>query len=610
MFNFKTKLFASFIIIPLIMGGVLTGVTYQVEKEQILENAKDSLSLTADNMASRITGQLDGNMTLAKAIADGLSKTESMEEAAHLLKGATLLNAFDMVGYVNREGEFTTSVPESRMPANYDGRTRDWYKDSIAAGKPIQTEPYVDLATQELVTSIAIPVYKNGKNDGAVFFDTNLGELGDELNRIAHVNGTELVLYSKATSNIIAHKDEYLIGKNIRQQKAPKEEMTTVLVTIPSAGWVVDVKKPTSVIEQPVKDLLVLLLIIAGITTAVVSGLAIVTAMYLMRPLQELRNALQDLASGEADLTKRISEDSDEEFAAMAQSVNTFAANLQKDVQRLKEISGGISNAVISVGAVSTQNVSNVTEQMAELESLASAMEEMAASSVEIASNAQSTAASTEEAETSVRSGLDSVEATSAAITHVGEVMESAVNTTTNLIGSTASITEVLEVISGVADQTNLLALNAAIEAARAGDAGRGFAVVADEVRKLAKDTQESTVQINTILEEITNHAQEVFETIEDGKASTDGAIDKAAVAASNLNDISKAVSEITSMSIQTATASEQQSLVSNEINLNATRVKDLSQEISDGSAKSKDELGEVMELCEEQGVALSKFTV
>lgn len=206
----------------------------------------------------------------------------------------------------------------------------------------------------------------------------------------------------------------------------------------------------------------------------------------LMRPLDALNQAIQDVASGQGDLTKRLDTNTDQEFSDLAKGFNTFTENLQNQIIQSKAIGVEIKRGTEFTVKGAGESANAMNTQLQELEQLATAMNEMAVTATEVANNAQGAAAAAREADEATLDGTSVVSETTQAIDNLSERIDQAVAEVQVLESATANIETILKVINDIADQTNLLALNAAIEAARAGESGRGFAVVADEVRTRA----------------------------------------------------------------------------------------------------------------------------
>ena len=242
-------------------------------------------------------------------------------------------------------------------------------------------------------------------------------------------------------------------------------------------------------------------------------------------------------------------------------------------VWRINDAIGSLQNAAAQAMSATRQVETDMDRQKSEVEQVATAMNEMSATVQEVARNTAFTADATGTADNDVRNGKQVVDRTIVDINNLAGKVEEAVGVIQNLAGDSKQIGGVVDVIRGIAEQTNLLALNAAIEAARAGEQGRGFAVVADEVRTLASRTQNSTAEIQQMVQDLQTAAENAVTVMEQGQAVAQMSVDQAAKAGESLSAITRSVDTISDMSNQIATAAEEQSAVSDEINQNIVNI-------------------------------------
>jgi len=235
-----------------------------------------------------------------------------------------------------------------------------------------------------------------------------------------------------------------------------------------------------------------------------------------------------------------------------------------------------------------------VSSQLGEINQVATAMHEMTATIHDVAANAASAAHGAGEADAEARHGQRVVSETIKVIGELAAEVENSANVIQQLEAESANIGAVLDVIRDIAEQTNLLALNAAIEAARAGEQGRGFAVVADEVRTLASRTQQSTGEIQAIIQSLQGRAAAATQVMKAGRSKAEASVDKAGAAGDSLAKITSAVASINDMNTQIASAAEEQSAVAEEINRNVNTISQVAEETS-ASAESTSRASEDM---------------
>ncbi|WP_154174031.1 methyl-accepting chemotaxis protein [Vibrio metoecus] len=348
----------------------------------------------------------------------------------------------------------------------------------------------------------------------------------------------------------------------------------------------------------------------AMITVLSVLALSVVAAWLLsgqiVAPINSLQSVMRKLAHG--DLSVKADDDGENEIAKLSKDVNITVQQLHTTVEQLTRISEEVASASTELAAVMTQAESNAQMELMEIEQVASAVNELASTADNVSDNASSADATAREADALAKSGLTIFTESNQASEHMALALNDAAQVVLRLKEQSEQISNVIEVIRGVSDQTNLLALNAAIEAARAGESGRGFAVVADEVRMLAARTQESTKEIQAIIEELqaqSNTANDSMQLSLDMLAQN-----KALTAKANdaLVGITESVSDINDSNAQVATAAEQQSHVTQDINRNVSNMSTLVHQNVTGISQSASASNELSHLAEKQKAQLAFF--
>jgi methyl-accepting chemotaxis protein len=346
---------------------------------------------------------------------------------------------------------------------------------------------------------------------------------------------------------------------------------------IPSLNWFVVIEIPTSEIFTPINNTSMQLVFMNIIVALILITIGLWVALGVARPITRAANMLGDIASGDADLTKTMRVDTKDEVGKLAISFNSFVGQLQGLITAIASNSQDVSSIAQNLTASSHSTQRNTEEQQQSVDMIATAMNEMGATVHEIARNANETANAAKQSATETSSSQTIVNSSIEGINSLFEKMQSASEVIQTLAQDVGEISTVLEVIRGISEQTNLLALNAAIEAARAGEQGRGFAVVADEVRTLAQRTQESTEEINTMIHKLQGGAKDAVTAMDEGIETAKTSVEHADKAGESLDKITAAISIITDLSIQVATATEEQSSVVEELNSHILNIKNMS---------------------------------
>lgn len=300
--------------------------------------------------------------------------------------------------------------------------------------------------------------------------------------------------------------------------------------------------------------------------------------------IEQVSRNLQEIASGEGDLTKRLStKGSKDEISELVGHFNTFIGKLQNMISNLSTDSNNISSAAENLEMIARKSQDGMERQRAETDQVATASNEMAATVKEVTSNTERAAASANSAKEAATSGAGVIRETIDIINQLASEVDNGARAVETLRDDSQNVGTVLDVIRGIAEQTNLLALNAAIEAARAGEQGRGFAVVADEVRTLASRTQESTEEIQSMIENLQASASQAADIMHKGKQTSVKGVEKTTQAGEALESISQAVGLINDMNTQIAAAAEEQSAVAAEMDRNILNIRKATEENTDG---------------------------
>jgi len=319
---------------------------------------------------------------------------------------------------------------------------------------------------------------------------------------------------------------------------------------------------------------------------------------------------LSDIASGDADLTKKLAVDTQDEVGQLSQSFNQFTDQLQDIVKGVASNAQQISNTSSQLSVSSNNTLSNISEQHHSIDMIAAAVTQMAASIREIANNAKVTADAAQQSIVESENGQIVVQSTIVKIKSVHQEIDTANSVIETLASDIGEISNILTVISGISEQTNLLALNAAIEAARAGEQGRGFAVVADEVRTLAKRTHDSTEQIGLMIKKLQTGAEGAVNAMSSGLVITQESVSHADQAGSTLENIVKNIGHISDLGIQVATATEEQASVVEELNTHIIDIKTLSDKTNDESIAINQSCDVLSETSQELNDLIGNFKV
>ncbi|MQA55401.1 HAMP domain-containing protein [Pseudomonas sp. MC042] len=592
-FSHKILLAASLIVIAAF--ALFTLYNDYLQRNAIRDDLDNYLQEMGDVTAKNIQTWLAGRALLIENLSQSVALNPDLANVSNLLQQKAVSSTFMGAYLGNQDGSFIIR-PDSKMPDGYDPRARPWYKSAESTNGSALTEPYVDLATGQLVISIVDSVLKNGQRTGAVGGDLSLQVIADTVNAL-DFDGMGYAFLISADGKVLVHPDKNLVMKNLKDiypQDTPKisNELSEVSVDgktrivtftqikgLSSVNWYiglsVDKDKAFAMLSEFRTSAVIATLTAVALTIALL-GLLI---RLLMQPLHVMTRAMQDIADGEGDLTRRLNIHNHDEFGILGIAFNRFVERIHGSIREVSSATEHVNEVALRVVSASNSSMLNSDEQASRTNSVAAAINQLGAAAQEIARNAAQASQQASDARNLAEDGQQVVDRSIQAMNQLSDMISASSNNIETLNSKTVNIGQILEVITSISQQTNLLALNAAIEAARAGEAGRGFAVVADEVRNLAHRTQESAQQVQTMIEELQVGARESVSTMSNSQRHSQDSVEIANQAGERLNSVTQRIGEIDGMNQSVATATEEQTSVVESINMDITEINTLNQE-------------------------------
>lgn len=461
----------------------------------------------------------------------------------------------------------------------------------------------------QLVSVLTFPLYQRGQLAGAGIFSRTLDTALDDLTR---ADGSRNFVFN-ADNTVVYSTDENFREKlrldlpplgeqKVKRLKADGQWFSVVITPIttpagePLAHLVsVDDFSASFAQQARINQLGIL------VTIIVLISLAILIYWYTKRVFTPLLGAVNTLdAIAQGDFSHDLPEVSQhDETGRLLGAMRTMLSRLRAMLHEVNAATSQVAAAAEQMSATTRETSDGVQRQQGEITMLAAAMTEMSHTTQDVARNAQEAATSANSAKQETMAGQQVVNNTVSAIEGLAASVEETADAIARLEGDANNIRVVLDVIRGIAEQTNLLALNAAIEAARAGGQGRGFAVVADEVRTLATRTQDSTQEIQRMIEQLQQGASSAVGSMETGRVRARNTVEEASRTGTSLMRIKDAVDRITDMNHQIASAAEEQSVVAENMSENVATIGRVAEETTVGSQQTAAASNELAQLAQ-----------
>ncbi|TGE85428.1 methyl-accepting chemotaxis protein [Pseudoalteromonas sp. KS88] len=623
----RTKFSIASGIVVFIVISLIATTTYLLVQQTLRKSTTAYVQDNASLLSNSISNWLISRSAQINILKNQLESDFSKQNFQSSLENKALTTDFSlMFGTLNDEKTLRSNDKNRVNPPGIDFRQRPWFKLAKNSNNTLFTAPYVDAATNELLLSVVSAINTENGFQGVIGGDLSLDAIANSVNTI-NFNGNGLAFLVDGEGKIITHPSSDLNNKQTQTVYSSSPANTKNILHIDHDGkekllyfypldneagvdWSIAMLLEKDKVYESLTAFTTRTLLIAIFSITCCVFILRKLAKLLLKPLDELEQAINVIASGGGDLTQRLTISSEDECGVVANSFNQFLSSLQSLVTGVIGKANNVEEQSSAAKSLSTESSRSLNKQYQLIDSLATAMHQMSTTSTEIASSAQEAASSVTSVNKSTTSSKALFEKTASDIASLSDSISNSQELSNQLAEHSNSIEQILSVINNVAEQTNLLALNAAIEAARAGEQGRGFAVVADEVRTLASRTQSSTTEIKSMIEQIQLFSSKVQQAMEQSKQKASQCVEQTEVANQSLNMISMSVKDIMDRNFQIAAAIEEQSTVIEEINKNTIYIKDISVQVDEFAKEQYETNTNLAENVNGQQSLLNKFIV
>ncbi|MDB4837986.1 methyl-accepting chemotaxis protein [Marinomonas sp.] len=518
----------------------------------------------------------------------------------------------------------------TRFVNGYDPRTRPWYQAVSASKETELIGPYKDVNSQEMTFTIAKPLDNTGSPSGVIGVDLRIKNLFAAVTNVDTGKNSQLFLLNDQ-SEVIAHKNNTLNEKKVFTLyegfteenylsalkdgsyitlDSPLGKKTLHFTPIKDSSWIVAIEADQETEQEYYWSVFYALVLISVIITVVAIMLMNWVVNILFRDLFSLQTALNDIANGDGDLTRRINIKSSDEIGQVANDFNRFTSNLHTIIQQMGEVSKGLTGQADALSRSVQVNRHYIQDQEQNTLEASNAVDVLSDSTNVITDNVDNTTQQISSTLELSEKGIVQMKSSQQSITNLAKKLNDANKVVTELNEQAQSIAGIVSTIDDISEQTNLLALNAAIEAARAGEAGRGFAVVADEVRNLSSRTSASTTEIQNMIISVQQSSAKTVELIKDSTGLATGSVDDADQAQKMINDIMAAVQEIENMAQCISSATQEQLKVGMDISTRTNNIKSLANNLSTEAASTEKQVEELNLLSSDLQRETNKFIV
>jgi len=603
----RSRILGGFFLLIILVCSIVMPVMYKDMHGLVQTAEKRELTGLYQQLLQKIDAEQRLATTLARFVASLPEVQQHIRNDDRAALQASMSSAFTVLKseYGLRQFQFhqapATSYLRVHKPERYGDDLSGFRQTVVEANSTHTAISGVEQGVAGLGIRGVVPVVIDGKNWGSVEFGFSLGQ--SFFDDFKQQTGVDVGLYVINNGGLSAYGSTYQ-GAQLFDQTALSQalfgEAQTGNFTLNDsevaafANQVTDFSgRSIGVVEiamargsylSMINDSLIDTIVIGVVIMLLGALVAVLITRSIARPLKEMHVAMDSIASGDGDLTRRLSVEGNNELSDIAGAFNDFVIKIETLVKTLMTSVSNVSNSGSELFDETEKTMRVAKNQQARTEEVATAVNEMTATAHDVAGNAENASSLTQSSHERSERGYQTVSQSIVTINQLAANVAETVQLVSQVDHQSTKIHTILDVIQGIAEQTNLLALNAAIEAARAGDQGRGFAVVADEVRSLAGRTQNSAAEINQMISELQTGTTHTVTVIEESQQQARDTVSIATQSGEALQSIRDAMAQINDSVMLIASAAEEQSQVAESINQSVVDIADGATDVASGA--------------------------
>tara|TARA_Y100000589_G_scaffold207328_1_gene195510 strand:+ start:1889 stop:3850 length:1962 start_codon:yes stop_codon:yes gene_type:complete len=641
--SIQTRLLLPIVSVVILGMGIVVTVAYRSASEEIIHKATIAMTHDLSRSVVRLDAWIEGRLqdmnhwagseVFHEALGDGYLAEAARDGACgELYRLRENYDYYLVLLLVDTTGQTVAAFDaktyaESAVSKRVNVAKRGYFQQVMATGKPAITDVLTSKSTGKQCVMFATPVIKEKKTIGVLVGSIDINSIDKIFGNSENQDKSQYVLMTDKTGLYISHPDADQRGKgNLKEQAFGESFYTTnnefinyqlnginkmaITDTSKRTGWLFAETCDVDVIYAAAMKVGIQLAIISLLVVISLTVVIMLVVRSIVKAIRHVADRLNDIASGEGDLTQRVDESRKDELGQLAKGFNTFVSKIHSLIKDVSTVATDVAAASGQMAATATEMADGMNDQSRRATEVAAAVEQMSSTVTHVAQMSSGAAQAADEAGAQAQTGGTTVTNTVEGIKAISTVVNESAKAIFELGKRGEQIGQIISVINDIADQTNLLALNAAIEAARAGEHGRGFAVVADEVRKLAERTTTATKEVAQSINAIQTETDTAVERMNEGTQRVEEGVHLAEEAGQSLNAIVEGSDKVARLIQSIAASSEEQSSTSQIISQNVDSINAVTRQSAEGAEQAAMAANQLSEKSEQLRTLVGQFKI